>query len=241
MKKTVLNIPHSSKFFPEWAKKDVIIPQNQLNNLIDFMVDEKVDKMWEFVPEQNKVVAEFSRLVVDTERFANDDDEPMAIKGMGLYYTHTPFGNQFRIKSDDSYKKCLSIYNDYHKKLEKMVEKCLKQNGECAFLDCHSFHDLMTYTDYDPNTFPDVCIGINGKMSKQAKFIVDAFAFQGYSVKINEPFSGSLVPLKYFNDKRVTSVMIELNRRIYTPSSFKKVQNICKNIFNILNQKPAKC
>jgi len=45
-------------------------------------------------------------------------------------------------------------------------------------------------------------------------------------VKINEPFSGAIVPLKYQNDARVVSVMIELNRRIYDNDSFSKVQNI---------------
>ena len=36
-----------------------------------------------------------------------------------------------------------------------------------------------------------------------------------YKIKINNPFSGSIKPLKYINDKRVISVMIEVNRYLY--------------------------
>lgn len=42
--------------------------------------------------------------------------------------------------------------------------------------------------------------------------------FTGFSLKVecNRPFSGSIVPLEYYNkDKRVSSIMIELNRSLY--------------------------
>ena len=48
-------------------------------------------------------------------------------------------------------------------------------------------------------------------------------------------FAGSLVPLKYLNDIRVKSVMIELNRRIYdNHCSFAMVQELCKRIYEEL-------
>lgn len=92
----------------------------------------------------------------------------------------------------------------------------------------------MDYTDYNPNTFPDVCIGLNGEITDKIQFIIDAFKSNGYSVSVNEPFSGFLIPLKFLYDNRVVSLMIELNRRIYANSSFERVQNICKEIYNKL-------
>ena len=232
MQKIVLNIPHSSTLIPDWAVKDILISASELSALVDFMTDKDVDKIWNFVPNENKQIATVSRLVVDTERYRNDNDEEMALKGMGLYYTHTPDGKQFRVRSEDTYSKCLAIYDEYHSSLEGKVTKSLAEHGECIVLDCHSFHDDMNYTGYHTSSFPDVCVGVNSALSPQAELIIDVFKNNGYTVKVNGPFAGSLVPLKYLNDNRVVSVMIELNRRIYDNDSFKKVQKVCKQIYD---------
>ena len=237
MEKVILNIPHASTVIPQWALDNIIIPHDELGLLVDFMVDKDVDKLWEFVPAENKQVAAVSRLAVDTERYRNDANEPMSLKGMGLYYTHTPTGKKFRSWNEEAYLRCLDIYDAYHSSLETKVTKCLAEHGKCVILDCHSFHDKMSYTGYKTSTFPDVCIGVNNDITETAKCIIDIFESAGYSVKVNEPFAGSLVPLKYLNDSRVTSVMIELNRRIYNNSSFDVVQNLCKKIYAELNAK----
>ena len=237
MKKVVLNIPHSSTFIPEWAIDNITISNNELGFLVDFMTDKDVDKLWNFVSPENKQVATISRLIVDTERYRNDADEPMSLKGMGLYYTHTPNGKRFRSWNEETYLRCLDIYDEYHLSLETKVAKCLAEHEKCVILDCHSFHDGMSYTGYKANTFPDVCIGVNYDITEDAKYIIDIFKSAGYSVKVNEPFTGSLVPLKYLNDTRITSVMIEINRRIYDNVSFDVVQNLCKRIYAELNEK----
>ena len=234
MRKVILNIPHSSTVVPKWALRDIIIPTEELNELVDFMVDKDVDEIWEFVPNQNKVVASINRVVVDTERFTDDLKEPMASKGMGMFYTHTPDGKLFRIKKEEAYRKAIDIYNSYHKELEEKVETCLFECGKCVILDCHSFHDKMNYTNYDPSTFPDICIGTNGEIPTEAEIVIKSFKSHGYTVKINEPFSGAIVPLKFIDNPQVISIMIELNRRIYDNTEFSKVQNICKEIYNKL-------
>lgn len=236
MDKVVLNIPHSGIVIPEWAVGDITIPSNELASLVCFMTDKDVDKLWEFAPVKNKQIATVSRLIVDIERYRNDADETMSLKGMGLYYTHTPDGKTFRLRTEDTYLKCLDIYDDYHASLEAKVSECVALHEKCILLDCHSFHDKMSYTGYAPGTFPDVCIGVNGSITEEAQYVIDTFKSAGYTVKINEPFAGSLVPLKYLNDIRVTSIMIELNRRIYDNDAFDFVQNICKTIYQRLNR-----
>lgn len=234
MSKIVCNIPHASTFIPEWANRDIVITATELSELVEFMVDKDVDKIWEFVPEQNKVVAKVSRIIADTERFADDLKEPMARRGMGMFYTHTPSGKLFRLKKGDAYLGALCLYTSYHKELEDKVAACLDKYNECIILDCHSFHDKMNYTNFDAASFPDVCIGVNGKITPQAEMIIKLFKENGYSVKVNEPFAGAMIPLKYLNDQRITSVMIELNRRIYDNASFEKVQAICRQIYEKL-------
>ena len=49
-----------------------------------------------------------------------------------------------------------------------------------------------------------------------AEALESSYADHGYSVARNTPFSGSIVPLSvYRQDRRVSSVMIELRRDIY--------------------------
>jgi N-formylglutamate deformylase len=46
--------------------------------------------------------------------------------------------------------------------------------------------------------------------------ILKAAQREGYSVAVDIPFAGALVPLSaYGKDRRVSSVMIEVNRRLY--------------------------
>ena len=42
------------------------------------------------------------------------------------------------------------------------------------------------------------------------------------------------MPLQYWDDPRVHSVMIELNRRIYDNEDFHKVQKLCQEIYETL-------
>ena len=63
------------------------------------------------------------------------------------------------------------------------------------------------------------------------------------SVKINTPFAGALVPIKYYQqDARVQSVMIEINRSLYLASGceksecFHKVQSIIKGLIEIMGK-----
>jgi N-formylglutamate amidohydrolase len=44
----------------------------------------------------------------------------------------------------------------------------------------------------------------------------EAFLKLGYSVAINHPFAGTIVPLPYYTQEaRVLSIMIEINRKLY--------------------------
>lgn len=234
MHSVVCNIPHAGRVLPVWSRSDMMVSEAELTALAAFMMDKDVDKLWEFVPAQRKTVASVSRIVVDTERFLNDEDEPMAQKGMGMFYTHTPDGKPFRRRSERAYQRAVACYTAYHRELEEKVDRCLSDCGRCLILDCHSFHDEMRYTPFSPATFPDVCIGINGALFPEAETVIRAFREGGYSVKINEPFEGSIVPLKHLENPRVLSLMIELNRRIYDNPHFPSVQALCNALYHQL-------
>ena len=75
----------------------------------------------------------------------------------------------------------------------------------------------MRDPDQQPDR-PDICIGTDEFHTPKdlIDFSVDYFQNKGYRVKLNSPYSGTIVPLEYYrNDNRVKSIMVEVNRKLY--------------------------
>ncbi len=185
------------------------------------------------------VVAPVSRIICDTERFRNDEDEPMAKIGMGVCYstthdlkrTWTPFYRKWALEN---------VYDVHHRKLEEAVDKALREHGSALILDCHSFSPVpLPYEpDQDPDR-PDICIGTDefhttDELTEKA---VEFFSGKGCSVRINSPYSGTIVPLKHLNkEKRVHSIMIELNRGLYLKEGTNKKTDFFPALKNQLRE-----
>jgi N-formylglutamate amidohydrolase len=86
-------------------------------------------------------------------------------------------------------------------------------------IDCHSYPAEPLVLDLDRRTpRPDACLGTAGLHTPA--WLVDAgrrwAAAQGWSLGIDAPYAGSIVPMKHFgHDPRVASVMVEINRARY--------------------------
>jgi N-formylglutamate amidohydrolase len=63
----------------------------------------------------------------------------------------------------------------------------------------------------------------------------EGLSSKGYEVAINSPYSGTIVPLKhYYKEPRVSSVMIEVNRRLYSNTAdYLRLQ---KDLSNVMSQ-----
>jgi N-formylglutamate deformylase len=100
-----------------------------------------------------------------------------------------------------------------------MVNDVAARLGACLILDCHSFPSVALPYELDQTgQRADFCIGTDPfhTPSSVRDVIVAAIKEAGYSVAIDVPFAGALVPLaSYRRDRRVWSVMIEVNRRLY--------------------------
>jgi len=104
------------------------------------------------------------------------------------------------------------------------VNGIIAQAGRCLIIDCHSFPSAaLPYETDQSKTRADICIGTDPFHTPP--FIRDAVAAgakaMDFSVAIDAPFSGALVPISYYRkDRRVLSVMIEVNRRLYMEKRF---------------------
>ncbi len=64
----------------------------------------------------------------------------------------------------------------------------------------------------------------------------------GYSVKINFPYSGSIVPMSYYKrEPQVQSIMIEVNKRLYLDEAtfsktggFAAIREFCRELVGLI-------
>ena len=83
-------IPHTGMFLPNVDKspKFATLRENAL-----LLADEQVDTLYSFLP--NKITSDYSRFVVDLERYLDDSKEEMARRGMGSLYNRLIDGTPF--------------------------------------------------------------------------------------------------------------------------------------------------
>src|SRR5580765_1369202 len=80
----IFHVPHASTRIPRFVRAGMRLSPQQLNEELLRMTDRYTDELFA-VPERlaQQLLYPVSRLVVDPERFLDDDLEPMAQKGMG--------------------------------------------------------------------------------------------------------------------------------------------------------------
>jgi N-formylglutamate deformylase len=95
-------------------------------------------------PAERTVRAPVSRLVVDVERFPDDENEAAAEVGMGAVYTLTTSGESLRRHGLRCWPQRRAqlmerYYWPHHELLNRATAECLRTHGRCLVLDCHSF------------------------------------------------------------------------------------------------------
>lgn len=208
----IFHIPHSSEHIPFYDGYFLNKIDNEINLLTDFDTDLIFD-----VPNTKKLVANFSRIFCDVERLP-DNEEEMFQFGRGFYYTKTDSGEDLRLDSN-TIKKIVwnNYYVQHHRKFEQMIEQCLDEVGFATIIDCHSFSNIPFKTDLNQSlSRPDICIGTNSSTPSWLLNMVESFfRLNSYTIGINFPYSGTIVPKKYENLSNVNSIMIEINRDLY--------------------------
>lgn len=211
----LLHIPHASTHIPP-EELPLFCPVDLADEQLK-MTDWYCDELFSGY---EAVVFPFSRLVCDPERFRDDEQEPMSRMGMGAIYTKTSYGVPLRhITSEERDALLRQYYDPHHAQLSAAVEQKLRLYGRCLIVDSHSFHPtpLPYEPDQEPDR-PDFCIGTDPFHTPDWLSVLaeDFLRREGFSVSLNRPYAGSLVPLRYYGkDWRVSSIMIEINRRLY--------------------------
>ena len=81
---SVIHVPHASTVIPEDVRPTLSLSDDELRHELLIMTDWHTDALFTLSSDAaTTVLFPVSRLVVDPERFADDDCEPMSSRGMG--------------------------------------------------------------------------------------------------------------------------------------------------------------
>jgi N-formylglutamate amidohydrolase len=242
--KIILHVPHSSTTIP--LTDGYVINSDSLAKEMLKLTDWYTDDL--FHSEEDEVIkSDFSRIFCDPERFTDDSQEIMAQYGMGVLYEKNDDGELMRIVSPELRERILKDYYwPHHQRLSNAVNSQLKLFGKALILDCHSYPSKPFKRDLnkDPNR-PDFNIGTDAFHTP--KHLIEAskdyFENGGYSVGIDWPYKGSIVPLEHYQkNENVQTIMLEINRALYLKEpgnekseGYSEIKRVVKDFMEIIN------
>ena len=207
----IIHVPHASMRVPDDVRDQFTISDSELQSELNRLTDHFTDKLFCCSNlKSNTLVYPVSRFVVDPERFVDDASEPMVAMGHGVIYTHSTSGKPIRraLNDDDRTDLIQRFYEPHHQALTNLTASALGAQGQAVIIDAHSFPDVplpMDLSQIQPR--PDICLGTDPFHTPKnlISFVAAVFEQAGYSVAIDEPYSGTLVPLTCY--QKNTSVV----------------------------------
>ncbi len=238
----IFHIPHASRALPPDIRAGIDLDDRDLGRELLALTDAGADRLFLpcRAPEDRTVRFPWSRLAVDVERFREDQDEPMAARGMGAVYTRTHDGRPLREPGSNRERILAELYDPHHARLAAAVRESLAEHGKAFVLDCHTFpsRPLPCDQDQEPDR-PDVCIGTDGFHTPEwsVGILQDVFHRAGLRVAVNRPYAGAMVPLEFLGrDRRVLSVMIEIRRGLFMEEDTGRMHGGARNMGRIVDE-----
>jgi len=219
----LLHIPHASEYIPEDVTDQFVCSKMELRREVQLMTDHHTDWLVQLleVADKSRIIAPVSRLVVDMERFDDDSVEVMSQVGMGAIYEKGSQQQTIRRKLTQLEKSKLlkKYYYPHHEALEARAESLVNTYGKAIIIDVHSYPSTALPYERDHTlSRPEICIGCCDFHTPKGleTSVVSAFEQEGFDVAINTPFSGTLVPSKFWRtSENVIGFMIEIRRDVY--------------------------
>ena len=226
----VAHIPHAGTEIPDAVRDQFLHYPGELWREVAMVTDWYTDELFG-IPGIAVTQTPISRVVVDLERYANDNEEPNAAFGQGVIYTHNTLGERIRRKLSPQERWLLldSYYRPWHLQLKLNIEQQLAHWGHSLLLDCHSFPDKpFGHEDDGGMPRPDICVGSSSHNTPLwlLERCMEQFRNRGYSVSIDFPYAGCLVPNRFLGDPRVPAIMLEINRGLYLKPASRDVYRL---------------
>ena len=211
----LVHIPHAGTFIPQEYLDDYCLDKNELTANIYEYADLYTDELFdEFYKKFGGVKSKYSRLFFDAERFEDDSKEEMYKFGLGWFYENAILEKK-PLRNTKHKEEIKKFYKTHHENLNRLTKEKLGKFNKVTIIDAHSFSN-RSYWFFKKSDFPDICIGFDEFHKDEELIEIIKNEFKEYEIAENYPYSGSIVPLEYYQkEEKVKSVMIEINKRIY--------------------------
>ncbi len=249
-KPLIISSPHSGVLLDD----NLLAKRNSDTYSFDSMQDMYVNELSYGLNEFGFTVLQsnISRIVIDLNRDINEIN-PKMIKnlpsdieinfsdkvkgGIGLIAMKDASGNNIYDKKIDWLEVKSRIDNYYlpwHKALKNEINILLDKFKRVLIIDMHSMPSETIYS----NKLADFVIGNNfGKSSSEAsiKILSNLIKSYGYSVSINNPYSGGFITKNYSSiDKNIQCIQLEIKKSLYmNEKDFYKNENFEKFSMNL--------
>lgn len=203
----VIHAPHASTSLPDRYRAQFKIARSSLDDEIYHSADLHTDRLAkEAWPSANTINASVSRVLIDVERYEDDEQEQMARVGRGVIYTHDRFGQPLRRSLSDADRKHL-LDHFYHPHWQKLREA----SKGAVLIDLHTYPKDRWPIELDDGADRlEIDLGTSTGITPPNWTIALRRHFEdlGFSVAENTPYAGVI------DAGAVSAVMIEIRRDV---------------------------
>jgi len=243
----IFHIPHSSTYIPDEYQSLFYLNEEELERELLLMTDSHTEKLFSLAvtEEDSIIVFPVSRLLVDPERFPEDEQEEMSQVGMGAIYSKTHSGMPLKDAERNREELLDRYYKLHHEILTERVAQSLSATGQALIIDCHSFPQYPLAYEFNQSPLrPQICIGTDEFHTPQRliRVLTEVFSAAGFNVGMNKPFAGSIVPLQHYqNTSEVSSVMIEIRRDTYMDEATGLISDKFEDVQQLIELAVSRC
>ena len=254
----ILSVPHKGQYFPPEFLQATAVGQAELRRNEDSFVDELIKPASENgIPMIAMNVARAfidvnrDKLEIDPTMFYNYPSQDFAMGrrcrlGLGVIHRITAKNHPIYkglLNYNEVQKRFTEVYDAYHLRLQRLIDKVLRKFGICFILDCHSMPSEICTLLQDTQRI-DFCLGTLFSQSCP-EVLHNAFKSglegKNYYISDNSPYSGAYITFNYCQPRRnIYTMQMEINRGLYMDErSYKKnhsFSKVCNDISqNILD------
>jgi N-formylglutamate amidohydrolase len=240
----VLSVPHSGRTFPKEFLDNVAVNMDALRSNEDPYIDELIMEASDCgIP---MISLNIGRAFIDVNRDTIEIDPSMFYNypdtdiiagnkrsrvGLGLFHRITSSRKNIYdglLNYHEANERIKNVYNSYHSRLQKLIDKVVKKFGFCLVLDCHSMPSKICSIMQDNHQI-EFCLGTLFEQSCPSyihEFLMNHLS-QKYNVSLDLPYSGAHISFHYCQPrKNVHTLQLEINRVLYIDETvYKKNQN----------------
>jgi N-formylglutamate amidohydrolase len=203
----VVHVPHSSLAIPDDVWSEFLVPRAAVEAealaSADLYTSEMARQAW---PVADTVEAEVSRVVVDVERYDDDNQEEMADVGRGVFYTCDHKMRPIRdVLSKSRRDELLDRYYRPHWTRLRSAAK------DAVLIDLHTYPaEPWPIERHAAGQRPEIDIGFSEGLTpiSWAVAMTEHFRLHGYEVGHNSPYAGVI------DAGAMSAVMIEIRRDV---------------------------